>query len=340
MFSVPISCNAAWYASGRAGQVISFSRWSRVGDWRESSAQARIAALFAGRRARPARERASLRWRVLALVLLRGAADLQSATIRASPDHRQHRGQVHNRIGPVGAWLADALFFLFGRPAYLLPVMLGVACWALSRGAATTSRALAAQYRGARRRFRARAGRELCAGRHCTGMPGVLPQSAGGVVGSADRRRTRSRASNLLGATLLLLAAWMAGLSIAFGVSWFTIMDRVGAADLGRRRAGLRERSFSRARSRGRARAPSQARKEARADRAEEVAPLRMPPRIEPPAPHRAEERARREGAAGAAVRSAAGQRAAAAESARRSAAARAVVFGRRRSRRCRAWWR
>ena len=34
---------------------------------------------------------------------------------------------------------------------------------------------------------------------------------------------------NFLGATLFMLAAWMAGVSLAFGVSWLTIVDRIGA---------------------------------------------------------------------------------------------------------------
>ncbi len=33
---------------------------------------------------------------------------------------------IHNRVGPVGAWFADALYWIFGRPAYLLPVMLAL----------------------------------------------------------------------------------------------------------------------------------------------------------------------------------------------------------------------
>ncbi len=34
---------------------------------------------------------------------------------------------------------------------------------------------------------------------------------------------------NFLGATLFMLAAWMAGVSLAFGVSWLTIIDKIGA---------------------------------------------------------------------------------------------------------------
>src|SRR6202795_3846143 len=38
-------------------------------------------------------------------------------------------GTVHNWIGPVGAWLAGFFFSLFGRPAYLFPLMLAYAGW-------------------------------------------------------------------------------------------------------------------------------------------------------------------------------------------------------------------
>jgi S-DNA-T family DNA segregation ATPase FtsK/SpoIIIE len=34
---------------------------------------------------------------------------------------------------------------------------------------------------------------------------------------------------NFLGATLFMLTAWMAGVSLAFGVSWLTIVDRIGS---------------------------------------------------------------------------------------------------------------
>ena len=42
-------------------------------------------------------------------------------------------GPVSNWIGPVGAWLAGFFLFLFGRPAYLFPVMLAYAGWLVHR---------------------------------------------------------------------------------------------------------------------------------------------------------------------------------------------------------------
>ncbi len=38
-------------------------------------------------------------------------------------------GPVHNWIGPVGASVASFFLLLFGRPAYLFPVMLAYAGW-------------------------------------------------------------------------------------------------------------------------------------------------------------------------------------------------------------------
>jgi S-DNA-T family DNA segregation ATPase FtsK/SpoIIIE len=38
-------------------------------------------------------------------------------------------GPIGNWIGPIGAWLAGFFLFLFGRPAYLFPLMLAYAGW-------------------------------------------------------------------------------------------------------------------------------------------------------------------------------------------------------------------
>ena len=66
---------------------------------------------------------------------------------------------------------------------------------------------------------------------------GRLPQGAGGIVGSAAGDALAS-GLDLLGATLLLLAAWMAGAAVAFGVSWFTRHGPARRLDLVAARAG------------------------------------------------------------------------------------------------------
>ena len=111
---------------------------------------------------------------------------------------------------------------------------------------------------------------------------GLLPQSAGGIVGSAAGDGL-AEGLKLLGATLLLLAAWMAGVAVAFGVSWFTVMDRIGAWSWAFVN-WARERSFSKR--------AVQAGRSAKLERQEALqaerqrAPARIAPRIiEPPAP-------------------------------------------------------
>ncbi len=185
---------------------------------------------------------------------------------------------VQNRIGPFGAWLSDVLFFLFGRPAFLFPVMLGAAAVALHRVP-----------RGEERESRANAAVRLCgfllvlvtscalATLHWA--PRSLPQSAGGVVGSLVGGGFGG-ALGLLGGTLALLAGFMAGVSLAFGVSWFTIMDRIGAATWGAI-GWVRARSAA-ARDAAEGRERKQARKET-IETDQKKAALRVKPRIEQP---------------------------------------------------------
>ena len=189
-------------------------------------------------------------------------------------------GTVQNRIGPFGAWLADVLFFLFGRPAFLFPLMLGSAAVALHRVP-----------RDEEPRSRANTivracGLLLvlvtsCALATLHWAPRSLPQTAGGVIGSLVGGGLGA-ALGFLGATLALLAAFMAGVSLAFGVSWFTIMDRVGAAAWGAI-GWIRARSLA-ARDAAEGRERKQARKET-VETDQKKAALRVKPRIEQPAP-------------------------------------------------------
>jgi len=133
---------------------------------------------------------------------------------------------AQNLIGPFGAWLASLLFFLFGRPAYLFPIMLGVACFVMFRQSdaeeGRTRYNTAVRIGGFTLLLVASCG---LATLHWSA--GDLPASAGGVVGHIGK--SLESFMNFLGATLVLLACWMAGLSLSFGVSWLTIVDKIGA---------------------------------------------------------------------------------------------------------------
>jgi len=246
--------------------------------------------------ARGLRESAAIALAVVALVLVVALLSFDGHDPGFSRGLYAGATVVHNRVGPVGAWFASALYSLFGRPAYLLPVMLvfwGVRLLRANASARTGLPPAASRLNSAVRTAGFLAlmiASCALAGLHW--QPGSLPEGAGGIVGEAVGGWLNS-GLDLLGATLLLLAAWMAGAALAFGMSWFTVMDWLGALAWGSVRR-LRERStLARERDAGRT---------ARLERSVVVqasrtrAATRTAPRIEPPAPAPAKsERAERE---------------------------------------------
>ena len=243
----------------------------------ETSASARAGARLTSAVTRGLYESAVIALGIVALVLL-------IALLTYSPDDpgfsfTGNSAPVRNRIGVIGAWLADVLFFLFGRPAFLFPLVLAAACWGLQRR-------LKAQGISRVNTLVRIAGFVLVLVASCGlttlhWQPGALRQTAGGVVGSVVGGGLVA-GLDFLGATLVMLAAWMAGLSLAFGVSWLTIMDRLGAltwAAIGRLRG-----RWTAARDVAEGRERRQARKEAMESEQRKSA-TRAPPRIEPPLP-------------------------------------------------------
>ncbi|MFT3807362.1 DNA translocase FtsK [Arenimonas sp.] len=136
-------------------------------------------------------------------------------------------GPVVNWIGPVGANLAGLLMWLFGRPAFLFPVMLGLAGWLVYRGVANDSEAQS------RATLAFRSGGFILtlltscglATLHFSGVG--YPNTAGGVLGDLIGSGLL-KGLNILGATLLLLALWLAAVSLFSGLSWIEVMDRIG----------------------------------------------------------------------------------------------------------------
>jgi len=244
----------------------------------ESSAQARSASRFTSAVSRGLRESAIIALAIAALVLFMALATY-------SPDDPGFSftgtsGAVHNRIGIIGAWVADVLFFLFGRPAFLFPLVLGAAGWGLQRRMRTETNVSRANTLVRVLGF-ALVLVASCALATLHWQPGVLRESAGGVIGKAVGVGLASGV-DFLGATLLMIAAWMAGLSLAFGVSWLTIMDRVGAAAWAG--IGFLRARWSSSRDAAEGRERRQARKES-VESAQKKSATRAPPRIEAPPP-------------------------------------------------------
>jgi S-DNA-T family DNA segregation ATPase FtsK/SpoIIIE len=243
----------------------------------ETQVQARNGARLTAAVSRALRESAVIALGIVALTLFVALASY-------SPDdpgfsYTGNAAPIHNRIGVAGAWLADVMFFLFGWPAFLLPVVLAIAAWALQRRvqSLTVSRVNTV--------VRV-AGFVLLLVSSC-GLTtlhweaGMLRQTAGGVVGGLVGKGLAVWL-DFLGATLVLIAAWMAGISVAFHVSWLTVMDRLGSgawAGIG----WVRSRWVSR-KDVAEGRERRQARKEA-VETEQRKSATRAPPRIEPPLP-------------------------------------------------------
>ena len=226
---------------------------------------------------RALREGALFVFGALALVLLLALASFDPAD--RSFTYTGDSGRIANLIGPIGAWISDLLLALFGAPAFLFPVILAVTGWVLFRPAAgtTPSRAnLAFRLAGFVLTLATSAG---IATLHFA--PRRYPESAGGILGNLVGNGL-AHGFSFLGATLLLLGLWFAGVSLFAGVSWLKVMDVLGRGILGAQ-AGLRALLLAR-RERSAGRENRAARQEAvREDK--KKAEFRPPPRIEPPIP-------------------------------------------------------
>jgi len=189
-------------------------------------------------------------------------------------------GPVGNWIGPVGAWLSGFFLFMFGRPAYLFPVMLAYAGWLVHK-----EQSLPEVRSRANSLLRA-AGFVLTLVTSC-GLAtlhwdgSAFPDTAGGVLGELIGQGS-AKGLSLLGATLLLFGLWLAGVALFLGVSWFEIMDKRGGWVLGGIDWVRDQRSRRRELATGRER--KQARKEVVREEQKKVA-SRPPPRIEAAAP-------------------------------------------------------
>ena len=242
----------------------------------ESTAQARGAQRFSAAVSRGLRESAVIALAVVGLVLLVALATYDSNDPGWS--RLSDSTTIHNRIGPAGAWFADLLFYIFGRPSFLFPVMIGVVTWSLFRSGRKLEHA-------SRANTAVRiAGFVLLLVASC-GLATLhwsdagMPHTAGGAIGDTVGKGLKS-GLYFLGATLLLLAAWMAGASLSLGVSWLTVMDRLGAWSWGAV-AWVRARIAAR-----REAAEGRGRRDARkvsVETEQKKAATRKPTRIEPP---------------------------------------------------------
>ena len=136
--------------------------------------------------------------------------------------HSVGEAVTRNAGGPVGAWLADVLLYLFGISAYWLVALGAVAVgWGHRR---LDARSVGIGLGGFALLLLASASLE---GLRLHSLALDLPHAPGGVVGVAAGTALAGALGHT-GATLLLLAVVAAGLSLFTGVSWLSAAEFVG----------------------------------------------------------------------------------------------------------------
>ncbi|MGB5395811.1 MAG: DNA translocase FtsK 4TM domain-containing protein [Gammaproteobacteria bacterium] len=147
--------------------------------------------------------------------------------------HTGTREAVHNATGVVGAWFADVLFSLFGFLAYLFPVMLAYSGWLVLRGNRADHDPDEIDYHILGIRwvgfFVTLAAGCALTSMHFQVSADIMPLDGGGILGRwlGD---AMAGVMGLLGSTLLLLAVFLAGITLFSGLSWFSVIDITGMA--------------------------------------------------------------------------------------------------------------
>ena len=139
-------------------------------------------------------------------------------------------GDVHNLIGPAGAWLADVLLSVLGLTAYGLPWALLWAGMRILRGGRRdeppAEHVLPLPVRWFSGVVMAAALSALFAV-HVDAAPSVAPQGAGGIAGLALSSWLKGGLGGV-GASLVLLVLAIASAPLVFTFSWLRVMDQIG----------------------------------------------------------------------------------------------------------------
>jgi len=157
-------------------------------------------------------------------------------------------GSVTNMVGRSGAWVSDVLLFLFGYLAYIFPAMLAYHSFLLFRE--RKSKSLISWpifgFRALGFLFTVSAGAGI-ATLHFYTSGSMLRQGSGGVLGG-QLANLLVDSFSYVGATLILLASFLFGLTAFIDISWLSIMDSTGARLL--RLSAWSERTFHKAKAR------------------------------------------------------------------------------------------
>jgi DNA segregation ATPase FtsK/SpoIIIE, S-DNA-T family len=137
---------------------------------------------------------------------------------------------VHNAGGRLGAWIADVVLYLFGVSAFWWVLFLVYAViWGYRRldgSSLSDRRPFVVALGGFVVLLIGSVGIEAL---RFWSMKASLPLAPGGLFGAVISRVAQAT-FGFTGATLVLLTLFAVGLSLFTGLSWLTVMERIGAA--------------------------------------------------------------------------------------------------------------
>lgn len=141
--------------------------------------------------------------------------------------HSGMSNDIRNAAGKTGAWFSDVLFSLFGYMAYIFPFTLGISGLFVYRDLPqkVESNPLIWSVRSLGLLVALAASCGLIA-LHVSKLA-TLPMSTGGLLGAAVKAMTVTYLSPV-GATIILFALLLSGVTLFTGVSWLNILEVIG----------------------------------------------------------------------------------------------------------------
>ncbi|WP_431604127.1 DNA translocase FtsK [Candidatus Methylocalor cossyra] len=138
---------------------------------------------------------------------------------------------IANAAGAVGAWLADLFLYLFGITAFLFPFLLAGYGYSIYQGRAGATPGLLGRLLKWLGFGAAMAAGAALADIHLVRPPLALPETSGGVLGQEAAGLLTESFGNT-GASILLGAVFLAGVSLYTGLSWLGLVDGIGQLGL------------------------------------------------------------------------------------------------------------